>query len=126
MEQPLVRSATHGEVPLRKLFSKGQRAFLAAEAPDGPSLDDLQVLGPLLVLKARMKPPELGRRLVGELWLFPDGSRVIELSTKTVPGQAIQTAVEARVFLAERGIDVGGEQQTKTRKALEFFAGTLR
>jgi hypothetical protein len=29
------------------------------------------------------------------------------------------------LFLGRRGIDVVGEQQTKTRKALEFFAGEL-
>jgi hypothetical protein len=30
-----------------------------------------------------------------------------------------------RAFLARRGIDVTEEQQTKTRKALEFFASEL-
>jgi hypothetical protein len=120
-----VREAVRGELPVRKLFSKGQRAFLAGHAPEGPALEDLRVLGPLLVLKARVRPPELGRRLVGEVWLFPDGSRVIELSTKTAPGVALEVAAQTRSYLAERGVDVGGEQATKTRKALEFFAGTL-
>ena len=34
-------------------------------------------------------------------------------------------AVEARVYLSERGIDLSGEQQTKTKTALEFFAKEL-
>jgi hypothetical protein len=34
-------------------------------------------------------------------------------------------AVEARAFLEGRGIDLEGEQQTKTRTALEFFSGEL-
>ena len=35
-------------------------------------------------------------------------------------------AAETRVFLASHGIDLGGEQQTKTKAALEFFATELR
>jgi len=109
--------------PLKKLFSKGQRRFFAERAPDGPDLDDLVPLGPLTVLKVRWRPPELARqKLVGEVWLFPDGSRVIELSTKAPPGQALQCAAETRVYLEQRGVTVGGEQATKTRKALEYFA----
>ena len=31
-------------------------------------------------------------------------------------------AAELRIFLTERGIDLTGEQETKTKKALEFFS----
>ena len=74
MDEPRVADAVRGEVPLKKLFSKGQRQFLADHAPDGPTLDDLVVLGPLTVLKVRWRPPELDQKMVGEVWLFPDGS----------------------------------------------------
>jgi hypothetical protein len=30
-----------------------------------------------------------------------------------------------RAYLAERGIDLSGVQQTKTRRALEFFSARL-
>ena len=70
-----VRSMLAGERPLRKLFSKEQRAFYAAHAPDGVGLEDLRVLGPIMVLKLRFTPEELQRRLVAELWLYPDGAR---------------------------------------------------
>jgi hypothetical protein len=50
---------------------------------------------------------------------------VLELSTKCEPGEAFQVAAEARAFLVEHGVDMGGEQQAKTAKALEFFARTL-
>ena len=33
-----------------------------------------------------------------------------------------QVAVESRAFLAGEGVDLSGEQQTKTRTALEFFS----
>lgn len=124
MPEAPVRDVLTGGKALKKLFSKGQRQFLADRAPDGPGFEDLVTLGPLLVLKVRWRPPELeAHKLVGELWLFPDGSRVIELSTKTTPGNALQLAAETRVYLEERGVHVGGEQATKTRKALEYFAG---
>jgi hypothetical protein len=114
-----------GGTPLKKAFSKAQRKFLAEHAPDGPTLDDLVVLGPLTVLKLRLRPEALGRKLVGELWLFPDGSRVVELSTKSAPADALMAAAETRRYLMDSGVDLGGEQATKTRKALEFFAGAL-
>ena len=83
----------------------------------------LSVLGPIFVLKLKFAPPEIGRKMVAELWLYPDGARILELSTKCVPSEAFQVAAEARAFLSSKGVDTGGEQQTKTRKALEFFSG---
>ena len=94
-----VRSTLAGERPLRKLFSKEQRAFYAAHAPEGIALDDLTVLGPIFVLKRRFTPEELGRRVVAEMWLYPDGSRVLELSTRCATNEAFQVAAEARAFL---------------------------
>ena len=84
------------------------------------------MLGPIFVLKLRFAPKELDRSLVAEMWLYPDGSRILELSTKCPPAEAFQAAAEARAFLAERGVDLAGEQETKTRKALEFFSEKLK
>ena len=56
------------------------------------------------------------------MWLYPDGSRILELSTKCAPAEAFQVAAEARGFLASKGVDLDSEQQTKTRTALEFFS----
>jgi hypothetical protein len=117
-----VTAATKGVRPVRKLFSKEQRRFFADYGPEGIRLDDLSVLGPLLVLKLRFTPEELGRRLVAELWLYPDGSRILELSTRALTTEAFQVAAELRVFLAGRGVDLSGDQETKTRKALGYFA----
>ena len=119
-----VRAAVAGKRPVRKLFSKEQRELFAAHAPDGIGLDDLTILGPLLVLKLRFAPEELGRRLVAEMWLYPDCSRILELSTRCATDDAFQVAAETRAFLTSRGIDITADQETKTRKALRFFAGT--
>jgi hypothetical protein len=120
-----VKAALTPNRRLSKLFSKEQRAFFAAHAPEGIELDDLSILGPILVLKLRFSPEGLKGRLVAELWLYPDGSRILELSTKCAPSEALQVAAEARAFLMGRGVDLGGEQETKTRAALEFFSGNL-
>lgn len=114
-----------GDRPLHKLFSKEQRSFLSACAPDGPSIDELSILGPIFVLKEKLNPEGFSRRLVVEMWLYPDGSRVVELSTKCLPGEGLELATEARRFLESKGIGLSGEQQTKTRTALEFFAAEL-
>lgn len=116
-----VRSAGTGTGPLKKVFSKEQRAFYKEHAPEGLRLEDLIVLGPIFVLKLRFEPPELGRRLDAEMWLYPDDSRILELSTKCLPDEAFQVAAEGRAYLSAKGIDLDGEQQTKTRRALEYF-----
>jgi hypothetical protein len=123
---PVVREVILGGRPIRKLFSKEQRAFYAEHAPEGVALDDLMVLGPIFVLKLKLTPEGFDRKLVSELWLYPDFSRILELSTKCAPSEAFQVAAEARAFLTTRGVDLSGEQQTKTKKALEFFSGRLR
>jgi hypothetical protein len=117
-----VTRAVAGEIPLPKLFSKEQRAFFAEHVQEGIGLDDLSILGPIFVLKLRFTPKELERRLVAEMWLYPDGSRILELSTRCETNEAFQVAAELRSFLATRGIDLSGEQETKTRKALDYFA----
>jgi hypothetical protein len=121
-----VRQVVAGSQSLEALFSKQQRAFLSEHAPTGLSLADLSVLGPILVLKLKFEPEGFERRLVVELWMYPDGSRVLELSTKCAPAEAFMAAAETRAFLSRRGIDLSGEQQTKTVKALEFFAARVK
>jgi hypothetical protein len=111
-----------GEQPVRKLFSREQRRFYSAHAPDGLGLDDLVLFGPIFILKMKGTPKGYARRLVVELWLYPDGSRILELSTKCAPGEALQVAGETRAYLSEAGVDLTGDQQTKTRTALEYFA----
>ena len=121
-----VKEAVTGLTPVSKLFTKEQRALYAAHAPEGLTLDDLSILGPVLVLKLKFEPEGYGRRLVAELWLYPDNSMLLELSTKCAPSEAFQIAAETRVFLTGHGIDLSGEQETKTKKALEFFSEQLQ
>jgi len=121
-----VSEVATGNRPIRKLFSKEQRAFFTAHAPDGVELDDLSILGPINLLKLKWAPRDYRRRLVAELWLYPDGSRILELSTKCLPSEAFQVAAETRAFLANRGVDLSAEQQTKTRTTLQYFSRDLK
>src|SRR4051794_31463585 len=122
-----IRDAIAGKMPLRKLFSRDQRDFYAERAPAGITFDSLVPLGPTFLLKSTFTPPELGRRFVAELWFYPDGSRILELSTKCLPNEAFQVAAESRAYLASRGISPGqGVQQTKTRAALDYYSAEVR
>ena len=121
-EADAVNGVASGETPVRRLFTKEQRDFFKRHAPDGIGFDDLTVLGPIMVLKLKFTPEVFGRRLVAELWLYPDGSRLLELSTKCEPADAFRAAAETRAFLGQYGVDLTGEQATKTRRALEVFA----
>jgi len=64
--------------------------------------------------------------MAAELWLYPDGSRIVELSTKCLPGQGMDVGIAVRDYLAAKGLDLHGDQQTKTKTALEFFSSELR
>jgi hypothetical protein len=126
LDTPQVKQVAAGERAVRKLFTKPQRAFYQEHAPEGLGLDDLTVLGPITVFKLKFSPEDLRRRMVAELWLYPDGERILELSTKCLPGEGFQVAAETRSYLAGRGVDLYGEQQTKTKTALEYFSRSLK
>jgi hypothetical protein len=121
-----VKRVVAGERSVRKLFSKEQRAFYAAHAPEGIGLDDLSLLGPIFVIKLNFRPEGFARKTVAEMWLYPGGDRILELSTKCRPDEMFQVAAEARAFLEGKGVDFGGEQQTKTATALRYFAAALK
>src|SRR5438309_2639213 len=124
VDPSLIRKVVGGGGALHKLYSKEQRAFYADHA-GGIDLDSLIVLGPITLLKLKFSPKELGRRMVAEAWFYPDGSRILELSTKCTPADAIQVAAETRAYLDKRGVNLTGEQQTKTATALKFFSAEL-
>jgi hypothetical protein len=122
-----VKDAVAGREPLRHLFTKEQRQFYADHAPEGLAIDDLHLLGPINVLKLKFEPEDLHRRIVVELWAYPDGSRILELSTKCATTEPFDVAAETRAFLESKGIEVSAaDQQAKTRTALDFFSGEMR
>lgn len=120
-----VKQVAAGTRAIRKLYSKEQRTFFQANAGSDLELDALVLLGPITVMKQKLRPEEYPGRLVAELWFYPDGSRILELSARCAPPSAFQVAAELKAFLAKRGLDISGDQQTKTKTALEYFAREL-
>jgi hypothetical protein len=122
-----VLDAASGALPLRKIFSREQRAFYDEHAPAGITMDKLVVLGPTFLLKVKHQPKakEFDRPITMELWLYPDGARVMEISTKGLPKEAWQVATEFKSYLADHGIVLGADQSAKTRTSLEFFSARL-
>jgi hypothetical protein len=120
-DDELLRKVFGGRKPVRQLFTKHQQALFGDHAPSGVTLDDLEVLGPLSILKLKFEPKGYSRPLVVELWFYPDGSQILELSAKCLTQEAFATAAETKAFLASRGVDLSAPQQTKTRTALDLL-----
>lgn len=126
VDNEAVKAVMHGARPVRKLFSPEQRAFYEEHAPRDLALDALTPFGPINVAKTKFAlGDDIGRTAKAELWFYPDGSRILELSMKCPPEKAFQRAADARAALSGHGITITGEQQTKTRKALQYFAHQL-
>lgn len=120
-----VLDVTAGKMPLGALFSKGQRAFYGAHAPAGLQLDSLATLGPVFLLRSKHQPKDYDRVVVTEMWLYPDGSRILEVSTKCLPEETFQAVAEFKAYLAKAGIAISGAQEPKTGRALEYFKAHL-
>jgi hypothetical protein len=121
-----VRAVIRQKMKIRDLFTKKQRAFYKAHAPDGLKLSELSVLGPINLMKLEFEPDGLKREFVAELWMYPDGSRILELSTKASSADAFDVAAETRAFLEKKGLDLTAEQQPKTNRALKHFTDMLK
>ena len=117
-----VKMVLAGRKAIRNLFTKEQRDLYKSHAPKRLDLDTLTPLGPINVAKLKFIPKGYNRFLVAEVWFYPDASRILELSTKCAPDEAFQVAAETRGFLKKRGVNVMGEQETKTAKALHYFS----
>ena len=126
MKPTAVRSVHLGDRSISKLFSPEQIAYYKEHAPAGIDLDDLTLLGPIIVFKLKSIPAGFNQKLTTEMWMYPDNTRVLELSTKTIPGNGFQLAMELRNLLYERGIHGSEEPTTKTSKALSFFSEKAR
>lgn len=112
-----------GERALRKLFTQEQEELIAAFGPAEVGWDDLTVMGPIQVQKWKTESKLLDEDVVVERWRLPDGSDLIEMSTKAAPEQASETAEAFLAMLVGLGLEVDGDQQTKTKGALSFFTG---
>jgi hypothetical protein len=113
-----LRAAVRGERPAAELLDPSQRERL----PGAVSPEALVVHGPILVLEAGAVPARLERLLTASLWLFPDESRVLELSTRCRAADALRVAAEARALLVAHGLELTGDRDRHARRTLQRFA----
>jgi hypothetical protein len=108
------------------LFSSDQERFLR-EFHKGPvGFGKLRVMGPIRVLRWKPKHETFPHELTLEEWRLPNGDELVEVSIKAPPNEALQARKEFATHLRELGLDPEGAQDTKTRTALEYFAGILK
>ena len=88
-----VKDAVSREAAGEKAVLEGAARAVRRDAPEGLELGDLSILGPVLVLKVKFASEGYARKLVAELWLYPDNSMLLELSTKCAPAEAFQIGV---------------------------------
>ncbi len=117
-----VERAVAGRQPLHTLFTKRQLALFEARAPKGVRIDDLLILGPVKVRKAAVSAG-LGRPLAVEQWTYPDGRRMLEISTRCAAADSVPVTSQLADALRDREIEPSRRQLTKTRMTLAYFAG---
>jgi len=114
-----------GHRAIRDLFSKPQLALVHQQTPGGVDLDALTVLGPIFVLELTYSAEGFARPLTAEMWLYPDGSRTLQLATRGLPSEAFEVAAQTASFLSRHGVELDATRSTNLRTALEFFADDL-
>ncbi len=121
-----VQDALSGERTIEKLFTKEQRAFFEEFAIDCPGWTELMALGPINVIKLKFTAPGVAEDMTVEQWQYPGQIPSVEVSTKSAPRDALQLAAQARRYLREHGLSATGQQEPKTRKALEFLVARVQ
>lgn len=116
-----VLAVADGTATVHSLFSREQRAFYDAYAPADIGIDALTILGPTFLLRTKHRPKDFDRNMTIELWLYPDGTRILEVSIKCLPSEAFQAGAEFKSYLQDKGVTLDASQETKTKTSLEFF-----
>jgi hypothetical protein len=112
--------------PVASLFSGRQEQLIADYSPEGISLHELDVLGPVDARKWDLDNPEgFPHALSVEEWSLPDATRFIELSFKASADEANDAQTAFRALLTGLEIGVAGDPTPKTPRVLEFFADRL-
>lgn len=116
-----VYEVTEARQPLKSIFNDEQRDFFREHAPKDLKLSKLVALGPVFMLCMKTQPKDFDREMTVELWLYTDGSRTLELSTKGTPNEAFDLAASFRTFLGNSKLMREAEAATKTSKALKIL-----
>jgi hypothetical protein len=118
----VTRSIAAGK-SLAGLLSARQRRMIQVYGPDGLDLAGLIAFGPVEVRRHRVRPRGLGRPLTAERWRYPDGSTLVELSTRCAADRAPEVAARMSAVLDAHGVVPSVRQRTKTEMTLRYFSG---
>jgi hypothetical protein len=122
LEEPLGKGAVSRALaagrPLTELLSARQHRLLTRYAPAGAGPDALVVYGPIEVRRHRVRLRGLDRGLTAERCRCPDGSRLLELSTRCPVDEAPAVAARVSTALRAYGVVPADRQRTKTEIAL--------
>jgi hypothetical protein len=118
-----IEAVARGESSVAVLFTERQLAFVKAYARAAPDWGRLKALGPIPSKTWELRLPELESKLSAELWTLPDGRALLEISTKVPRAESDRAAAALDAALRARGLSTSGADETKTRAALECFAG---
>lgn len=106
---------------LHTLFSPMQNDLLAKHAPE-VSVDKLSVFGPVDVRRIRLQPDGLGHSMELQQWNYPDGTTLLELSTRSTADQLLPVTTRTARFLERHEIRRSAPRPTKADTTLDFFA----
>ena len=125
VEKGLIKRVAAGKGALKALFTPQQQAFLKDMTGREIDFSTIAVLGPITAHRWRVNSPACPWPITAELWRREDGAQMMEASIKSPAIQAAAAVGGFMAFLAEAGAEKDNEQQTKTRWALEYYAGKL-
>ncbi|HEX5006272.1 MAG TPA: hypothetical protein VFV70_04110, partial [Hyphomonadaceae bacterium] len=86
----------------------------------------LRVMGPIRVLRWKLKQAGLDHEITIEEWRLPNNEDLVEVSIKSPPEKTAQARKDFEKHLRDLDLDPHGAQETKTRTALKYFASLLK
>jgi hypothetical protein len=125
-DQGEIDDVADGDRSVDKLFSAEQEALVSAYANVDFAWSELAVLGPVEAWVWELEHEDIASGLTVELWVLPDGTEILEVSTRTSASKAEATATKLNALLEDMGLDTSSDQETKTRAALDYFAAEAR
>lgn len=115
IEHTLQRQGGPGEV-----FSPLQHEFITDCADLQPPLENLQLLGPIHVLRWTLETDNL--RIAAERWIIPNtNSDLLELAVRAPPADAPLVRLALTAFVRSHDLDPHAVTTTKTRTALDHL-----
>lgn len=119
----LIKQVAAGAKSIKKLFTSEQARFVVAMGPKTVDLSEVVVMGPMEAWRWKLADPALPWPLTVELWKRGDGAMMLEASIKAPVVQAAAATGGFMMYLRELGAERDEGQETKTRWALNYYAG---